>query len=202
MAKKDYECEYLFVRKADGDHVPSLIPDEHTEDRDFRWQAQERGSAPLVFLNAWAEENKRHRISAVLPNVLFDGSDIVVHTAIYDKLIGLDLPGVHMHPSVYVDDNGVRHEDFWYVTFPTLFDCWDRETSKVGKTVLDLGDEKLYQVFTYRLDRKRLDQTPLRDRLLFKMGGTINTFVVCHESLRSLFSGEDAGVWLQSIADY
>jgi hypothetical protein len=52
------------------------------------------------------------------------------------------------------------------------------------------------------LNTQLLDRTPLRDRLLFKMGGTIDAFVVCHERLRALFSGDDSGVWLQSVADY
>jgi hypothetical protein len=197
----DYDREYFFLRKPDAARFPFLFPDENTQDRDYQYARQAPDSPPLIFTNAWADENKRRRISTVTPKVLFDGTDIAVHTSIYEQLIALDLPGVYMHPSVYIDDDGIRHHDYWYLTFPVRFNCWDRQTSRVDDTPIDLGDEMLYQVFAYRLDKKRLDQTPLRHRLLFKMGGTIDPFLVCHESIRSLFSADDAGVRLQAVGD-
>lgn len=162
MMTNDYDREYFFLRKPDAARFPFLFPDEDTQDRDFRFARQAPDSPPLIFTNAWADENKRRRISTVTPKVLFDGTDIAVHTSIYEQLIGLDLPGVYMHPSVYIDDDGVRHA----------------------------------------LNTQLLDQTPLRDRLLFKMGGAIDAFVICHESLRPLFATEKTGVRLLALADY
>src|SRR5690242_11217676 len=101
MMNNDYDREYFFLRKPDDYRFPLLFPDENTQDPDFRFAKQKFGSPPLMFTNAWAEENKRKRIATVTPKVLFDGADIAVHSSICEKLIGLDLPGVYTHPSVY-----------------------------------------------------------------------------------------------------
>ena len=60
----------------------------------------------------------------------------------------------------------------------------------------------IYQVFEYRLNRELLDATPLRERLLFKLGSSLDAFIVCHVSLHWLFKGENARVRLQPVADY
>lgn len=200
----DYDRQYFILCQPDDDRLPFLVPDERTQDRSYRFEKQAVRSAPLIFSNAWTEQNRNDRIVAITPKVLFEGNNVVVHSDIHEKLIKLDLPGVHMHPSVYVDDVGARHEGYWYLTFLLRFDCWDRDTShfETDDPPVELGGEKLYQVYTYGLNTKLLDRTSLRDRLLFKMGGTIDAFVVCHASLRPLFVTENNCVRLLALADY
>ena len=55
----DYDQQYYFVRSADNDSLPDLAPDVNTEDRDFRYQKQSVGSAPLVFINGAKEFQKK-----------------------------------------------------------------------------------------------------------------------------------------------
>ena len=150
-----------------------------------------------------AKRDMMCRVCGSFPHAPFCSAAGVV-TDLHAKLTALDLPGVCTHPAVYIGDDGVRHEGYWYLTFPERFDCWDREASDVEQDdpPLQLGDVTLHQVYGYRLNATLLDATPLRERLLFKMGGTLDAFVVCHASLRSLFEGAHAGVELQAVADY
>lgn len=43
-----------------------------------------------------------------------------------------------------------------------------------------LGGFKLHGVYTYALDAVVLDKIPLNQRLLFKMGATLEAYIVCH----------------------
>ncbi|NRR30300.1 hypothetical protein HSX11_08870 [Oxalobacteraceae bacterium] len=48
-----YDGEYYFIEKSEkSEKLPSLTPDENTEDRNFRFDRQPFGSPPLVFLTA------------------------------------------------------------------------------------------------------------------------------------------------------
>lgn len=64
-----------------------------------------------------------------------------------------------MHPSVFIDDRGHWHEDYWFLIFPTQFDCWDREESDYEEEPLELGGYLLHSVYTYRLNSDLLDKT-------------------------------------------
>ena len=48
-----------------------------------------------------------------------------------------------------------------------------------------------------------LDEIPLEKRLLFKMGGTLDGYIACHQKLSRLFASEgDKGVDVVKIADF
>lgn len=200
----DYDSEYFFILKPDNDRLPSLVPDTNTEDRQFRFQAQPMGSAPLIFVNGWKEHDKQKRVAGLTPDILFPGADLIVRTPIREKLLAYDIPNLSIHPAVYIDDEDKWHEDFWYLTFTEMFDCWDRETSDYDQDEppIRLGGYELHQVYSYNLNKELLDRTPLQDRLLFKMGGTLDGYVVCHKSLCSIFRAGAGGAELQSVADY
>eukprot|EP01034_Spumella_vulgaris_P044089 gene44089-54789_t len=122
-------------------------PDENTEDRRFRFEMQQPGSAPLVFHNTWKEENLRKGIRSLSPAVLFEGDDLVVSTAIRQSLLLADIPDLAMHPVVYIDDQGEWHEDYWFLTFTKWLDCWDRNASTYEQDdpPVRLGGFELYQ---------------------------------------------------------
>jgi hypothetical protein len=183
----DYAAQYYILRKPTEDSAPFLVPDEDTVDRTLGYEAQPVGSPPLIFSNAWKERNLSKKIKEVVTPILFHANDLVVSTPIREALLYLKLPHVHMHPAIYIDDRDTWHEDYWYVTFSKLFDCWDRESSDTSKNFVESDGERRYDVYEYVLNEALLDATPLEERLLFQMGGTITAFVFCHESIVKLF---------------
>ena len=107
-----------------------------------------------------------------------------------------------MHPAIYIDDNEKWHEDYWYLTFTKRFDCWDRYTSEYSQTSsLTLGDTTYYKIFTFSLDDIKLDATAAPDKLLFKMGGSIDAFITCHKSLISVFNSGANGTEITPITE-
>jgi len=136
---------------------------------------------------------------------LFDGANPVVRSGIREKLLNYDIPNLHMHPTVYIHDDGKWHEDLWYLTLTERFDCWDRSNSEYEQEAppVRLGGFELYQVYKYSLNEGLLDKTPLEQRLLFQMGGSLDPYFVCHQKLLGLFPfGSKSGIKLTSIADY
>lgn len=201
----DYDAQYFFVMPEEDDRLPYLTPDTNTEDRRFSYMAQPAGSAPLVFHNGSKDYAQKLGIPSLAtpPGVLFSGSDPVVKMQIREALLPLDVPHLHMHPTVYIHDDGKWHEDYWYMTFTQRFDCWDRQRSDYEADPLEMGGMKLHSIYRFRLDHALLERTPLQERLLFKIGGSQDAFVVCHESIAGVFRRAVAtGVMLMPIVDY
>jgi len=182
----DYAAQYYILRRADA--VPYLAPDGDSVDRSLSEAPQPPGSPPLVFSNAFKERDRARRIKEVVPPVLFHGNDLVVNSSIRAALLELGLADVHLHPAIYIDDLDKWHEDYWHITFSRTFDCWDRNLSDVSEKFVESGGgERRYDVYEYVLDEALLDKTPLKERLLFQMGGTIDGFVFCHASIVQIF---------------
>jgi hypothetical protein len=201
---KNYNQEYYFIEKDESnERLPSLLPDRNTQDRRFRHENEQPGSPPLVFSNGWKHENLKNRTKDVIADILFDGSNFMVKGYIRERLLNYDISNLNIHPAIYIDDRDTWHEDYWYLTFTRLIDCWDRATSTYNPKPMNIADETLFGVYTYGLDTGILESLPLSDRLLFKMGGTVRGMVVCHKSLRGLFRGGGlSGAMLTAISDY
>lgn len=199
----DYDSDYYFILKPKkSPRIPFLIADKDTSARRFRFEAQPMGSAPFVFSNANKEDDKRAGIVSETPDILFAGMSVLVRTHIREKLLNANIPHLHMHSSIYIDNMDRLHEDFWFLTFTQDFDCWDRDTSDFDDEALQVGGSELYQVYSYRLDAVLLDSTPLEGRLLFKMGGDVHGYICCHKTLSSIFCiGGKSGAELKCIVD-
>jgi hypothetical protein len=124
--------EYFFIQKKDDDTLPSLTPDENTVDRHYSFEPQPYGAAPFMSSDGACEYARKLGIvpGTGIPDILFAGTDLVVRKHIRDLLIGLDLPGVYMHPAVFVDAYDRRHDDCWFVAIPERLSCWDRQLSE------------------------------------------------------------------------
>jgi hypothetical protein len=201
----DYDRQYYFVQEADNEWLPSLTPDENTVDRHYSFEPQPSGSAPFIFFDGGADYDRKLGIVSLreLPDILFDGFNLLVRSHIRTALMALDLPCVHMHPAVFVDAYQTKHEGYWFLAFPERLDCWDRSVSDFEDEPLELGGFKLYSIYTYSLDAAVLDRIPLRQRRLFKMGGVLAAYIVCHEDIAAIFRGNgDSGAKLVAIPDY
>jgi len=202
--QKDHNQQYVFIRSDDdNERLPFLTPDTDTAERRYAESPPVPGSAPLIFENGWKNEFAVSNIKEEIANILFEGVNFVVRDHVRKRLMALELPGVYLHPAVYIDGQGVWHEDFWFVAITKELDCWDRDKSTVGRKKLEIGGEVLYNVLTYHLDGKVLDAIPLENRLLFQMGGTVDGMMTCHQSIAGIFRGNgNSGAVLQPIADY
>ncbi|MET3130291.1 hypothetical protein AAKU55_000544 [Oxalobacteraceae bacterium GrIS 1.11] len=200
-----YDKQYYIIDKANDDSLPSLTPDTNTKDRRFRYEKQKMESPPLIFFNGAKEYQKKLDIAPIktMPNILFSGSNLMVCSGIREEILSFNIPHLNMHPAIYIHDDGKWHEDYWYMTFTEQFDCWDRINSTYEDEPLEMGGFKLYSIYTYSLDQELLDKIPLEQRLLFKMGGTQDGDIVCHESISHLFyTGDTCGSKLTLISDY
>lgn len=181
-----YENEYFFIcRPKESPQLPALKPDKNTEQRHFRFEALPLGQAPLKFYNSWKEENRAEGVRTITPDILFDGANLMVHDKIRERLLDIETPKLHIYPSIYVDDDDRWHEDFWYLTFTERFDCWDRRTSNYGQDgpPVRLGGFEYFQVYNYSFNSDLMKNTPLEQRLIFEMGGTLDPYVTVHESI-------------------
>jgi len=186
----NYNKEYFFIQINDEiENLPDLSPDKATEGRNYTYA--------LVFKNGDREDFEEDGLLPLknLPRVLFSGDDILVSTDIRRELIKLNVSDLSMHPAVYIHDDDEWYEEYWFCTFVKDLDCWDRNKSKVRKKSVTFfegtpDETRLYSVAKYYLDNELFDQTPLEKRLLFKMGGTLEPYITCHESVKYLFETE------------
>jgi hypothetical protein len=184
-----FNKEYFFIDMSDDERLPYLTPDEDTVNKPYGWEVLPTGSKPLIFHNGsldWQEERRIRPIDPP-PDIMFNGSYPVVCERIANKLWDLDppIPNMAIQPAIYIDHKDKWHENYWFLTFTNVFDCWDRERSSYSSHVLK--DPPRYEIFSYSLDESLMEKTPFNERRLFKMGGTTTGMIVVHESLADLF---------------
>lgn len=203
-----FDDEYYIVtqpREDDKEHdlLPDLGPDEDTASLSFRYEALPVGHKPLIFRNSAKRFRDRRGMTTMKtpPDVLFDGDNPLVRTRIRDKLLALNIPNLALQPSIFVDDWGKWHEDYWYLTFLETFHCWDKRKSEVGEKV-KVVDEYIYTMYRVSLDEAVMKATPLQQRLLFQLD-TLPGLVLAHRSVAGLFSGAGQnGALVVSLNDY
>jgi hypothetical protein len=180
-----FDKEYFFLTFPDDESVPAATPDDDTEAKPFIYEALPFGQKPLVFYNGALDFQTEKRIRPMdpPPDVLFYGGHMIVRRRIADKLWELEIPNLVIQPAIYIDHKNNWHEDYWFLTFTASFDCWDREHSKYDPDDGFLGAH----IYTYSLNVKLLQETPLRARRLFRMGETVPGMVTVHKSLVDLF---------------
>ena len=203
MSAGRFDNDYYFVHEVPHDErLPYLTPDEDTSRKPYTSKRLPMHTKPLIFHNGSLDYQKANRITPYdpPPEILFSGSDVVVKDKLRDKLLPLGIPNLAIQPAIYIDHKNNWHEDYWYLTFTELFDCWDRERSYYDPDPVDFDDVKLYEVYTYSLDETVLEETPLESRRLFKMGSTTEGPVVVHVSIASWFGL--SGAVLVPIAEY
>ena len=202
------EDEYYFIGKApERPELPFLKPDEATVDRNYNFEAAPLGQAPFKFTNAWADKRRKEGVSTIVPPIMFAGNDMVIDDAHRLRLVRHgDIPSLHIYPAIYVDEKGRNHENYWFLTFTDRFDCWDRKTSEFDQEgpPIRLGGYEFHQVYKYKFDVELMRRTPLERRLLFKLGGTLDGFIVAHASVLTKFFGAPGvnGTEYIRVSDY
>ena len=160
----------------------------------------------MRFLNGWREKRLAQGIRTKAQDVLFQGTNLVVRDRVRERLLRYRIPALHVHPSIYIDDQDEWHEDYWYLTFADRFDCWDRNASNYDKNdpPVNLGGVDYYQVYNHKFEPTLMKDTPLEQRLLFKLGGTLDADIVAHESILTAVFGSpgDNGAAYVRVSDY
>lgn len=205
---KEYEKQYYFMMRSVGDErVPSLSPDRNTSERKYDIRQFSLGEPPFIFVNGALDYNKKRGVPSLkkIPDVLFDGLDLLIPSTMREALLELNISGLYMYPSVYIHDDGKWYENYWYMSFVEGFDCWSRLRSDYDKDgeAINLGGFELHQIYHYAFNDDLLNSIPESQRLLFKMGGSLDPFIVCHESILNIFkSGNGNGIKFVQIGDY
>jgi hypothetical protein len=181
-----FDSEYFFILASEDDRVPFLGPDKDTQRKGYQRTVQPTGAKPFIFHNSSYEEGDKILPIDPPPEILFSGSDLLVNDRIAEKLRDLDIPNLAIQAAIFIDHKDVWHENYWFLTFPKRFDCWDRGNSTYDPDPVRDETPK-YEIYTYSLNEKLLRETPLKERLLFEMGGTTDGFVVVHKSIVDLF---------------
>lgn len=202
-----FDKEYFFITEPYGDKgesVTGLSPDADTATKPYTSEVLPMGSKPLIFRNGFADLQKaRGRLSNKLPSpVLFAATNLLVRDEIANKLWDLEppIPNLAIQPAIYIDHNDKWYENYWFLTFTSRLDCWDRNNSDYDRDPLGLPGMYKYEIHTYSLNEKMLQDMPLSERRLFKMDATLDGFVVVHKSLADLFRVDD--VVLVSVEGY
>lgn len=195
MSKYDVEYNVIVLpRQHDQrrDVLPFLTPDDATSKLPFEHSVLPVGGKPLMFRNGATDYNTKYGRTTIKrpPEVLFAGAHPIVSGALREKLLPVDLPNLALQPAIYIDDWGTWHEDYWFMTFLSRLDCWDRARSEYSQSTppLNVGGIDFYQVYQFSLDEKVLDATPLEERLIFQMGGSLDPFVFAHRSVAGHFT--------------
>lgn len=207
MIMSQFDDEYFLLQRSRDERLPFLQPTPDTAATNFRYEALQFGSKPLMFVNGIADLHKERGISPLreLPEILFSGTDLIVADRIRERLLTLQVPNLILQPSIYIDESNRWHENYWYMTFADRFDCWDRSTSDFEQDdpPIRLGGEELFDVYAFRLNEKLMRETPLDQRLLFKMGAVNPAPVIAHRSVASMLKpSENATLDLVRISDW
>ena len=199
-----FDKDYFFLQRTISDRIPDLTPDRDTARKKYQTEVMPFGSKPLIFYNVtWklaVEDGKIINPMNPPPDVLFEGDELVVCERIARKLNDIEIPHLAIQPAIFIDHKDEWHEYYWFLTFMKSFDCWDREHSRYNPKSFELSGATHYSMYTYSLNDNLLRETPLRERLLFKMGGAELEMKVAHKSIVDLFRVK--GVDIVPITDY
>lgn len=202
----EFEKQYYFLKRAKLESLPYPSAFHESNEREYWKSPLPPGSAPLAFHNGQKRDNRREGIQSlpVPPDVMFEHGNLIVRNHVRNALLERKVTGLFMHPAWWVHDDKSLYEDYCYIGFLEKFDCWDRELSEHSGQEEDAAPtDTTPSVWSYRLNARLLEQTPLNERLLFVMGGCFAGDLVCHESILPLFhGGENSGTRAILVADY
>ncbi len=201
-----YNNQYYIAQTCFTPTQIHIVADRKTENRDYTFTQLNFGETPLFFKNGFEEKDRRTGGKRVLTDVLMDGASMMVVDAIRDELKKYNIDYMQLYPAVYIDDNQIWHENYWYLNFYRNIDCWDRKYSiyeKFDDDDFDDDDDDNAIVDKYYLDVSILDAIPEEKRLLFRMGGASNAYIFVHQRIADfLIKNKHTGIRLFKVADF
>ncbi len=199
-----YDDQYYILFSPPGDDQIYLKPSEITAKRRYFYRKLQPGS-PLHFEHAYRGEDKNQWKPT---NVLVDSSGMIVTTLFKDAINKFNIADMQTYPSIYLDDDGVSYEDYWYLGFYEELDCMDKDGSDIQEfdfddEDIDEDDDVSLEVYRYSLDEKVLDPIEEEKRLMFKMGACSDKYIFVHQKIVDIFKGLGAqGVRFIKVSDF
>lgn len=201
-----YSDQYFIMCLPQGDGQIYLKPTVITASKKYHYRLVPPGGSPLEFGNAYRDEDKN---KWPIPDVLVDTSGALIPKKIYDIVKSYKVHGMQLCPSVYVDDDGKRFDQFWYLGFYEELYCLDKDNSTIQEFDFDGDDDdeededERLEVYRYVLDSRILDPIPLESRLVFKMGGCSDKYIFVHKKIVDIFVAEKVtGVRFIKTSDF
>jgi hypothetical protein len=180
--------EYYLVMEPEGEDHIFLKPTEETAARGYSYKKMDVLSEPFHFLNSEADDDLSEGIRRPLTNVLMDATNLIVDDSIHAYLSQWNIDGLQYHPAVYTDELGNTHKPYWHLTFFDKTLCLDTERSQLLRNTSATYDKQSsLPVDSYCLDAEVLNQIPVTQRLLFKIGGTNMGYVFAHQTIVDKF---------------
>lgn len=204
-----YDEQYYIAFEPHGDDRLFAAADDTTSERGYHYIKPALGAPPFIFRNAYLDKDKKRKVTWPITDVLVVGGDLLVKEYIKNQICRFDTSGLYMQPSIYINDEGERLDDYWFLTFYKTLDCWDRDRSVVDIFEDDEDDdldgiEPTIEVDKFVLDSEVLDEIPENERLLFKMGGNVSkSYVVVHQKVVDFFEKNNiSGVRFFKLSEF
>ena len=180
MSKYDQEYYLLFAPMDDSKLFAGL--DKKSMLRVYVDDKLNLVDGPLFYSNQYREEDKKVGTSPIIPDLILKRGSMTIPKKFMEFLRRLDIPGMQLFPTIYIDDNDKWHENIWLVHFYEMLDCLDKENSIIKEIDPEYWDEgdPLKVKKTVILDSV-LDAIPEDKRLLFKMADVSGSHLFCHQ---------------------
>ena len=198
---KKIQDQYFIIKKPLADEYPNLKVDKTFARTRFKISMPSAEDETLKFTNRWRDDNHRDNITETIEDVLFNGVYFLIRDNLYQKFQEKKLYKTGYYPSVYIDDKDQWHEDYWFVTVLNELDCWCRKKSDYDtKNVFSDGSCSINKIV---LDEEIINSIPLEKRKIFKLGKSMPSRILVHESLADIIlSTNVTPECLISLSDY
>ncbi len=175
-----YDNEYYIVHEPEGEEHVFPMASKNTASRKYTYKKNDRISEPFIFYNGdKASDNKKN-----FHGIILDGVNLIISKNIRESIAAENTIGLQYNDSIYIDNDAKWHENLWYLTFYQKSFYLDVVHSEALRGDLSTyGHNSSMTINKYSLDSSMLDNIPLAERLLFKIGGTSLGYVFIHESL-------------------
>ena len=181
---KKIQDQYFIIKKPLADEYPNLKVDKAFARTRFKISMPSPEDGTLKFTNMWRDDNHRDNITETIEDVLFNGVYFLIRDNLYQKFHKKKLYKTGYYPAVYIDDQDQWHEDYWFVTVLNELDCWCRKNSDYdAKNVFFDGSCSINKIV---LDEEIINSIPLEERKIFKLGKSMPSRILVHESLANI----------------
>lgn len=201
----NYNEQYCILARPRGEDQIFVGLDSRVSSDSFYYTKPNSGSPEFFFNNRAKKRQLKMGVKWPLTSAFVWVSNVMVDRAHYEALKDFNISNLKYHPSIYIDDEDVWHEDYWFLVFYQELDCWHRKRSEVldkGEVYSD-GTEFPPRLNKFYLDDKVLDPIPEEERLMFAMGGVSNRFIFVHQKIVDIFDRSRAeGVRFIKVSDF
>lgn len=197
---KNFNDEYYIAFRPSGDDQIYIKPDLKTSHRKYHFKQLALGGQPLFFLNGFKNEDKNRW---PLTDLFVDSSGLLISDEVKSNLGNYNIDGMQIYPSVYIDDNDVWHECYWYLGFYKELDCLDRDNSVIETFDFDDDDDDLLEVKKFSLDKNVLGKIAESDRLIFKIANCSKSYLFFHKKVVDVIVRKNfSGVRFIKVSDF